>query len=35
MLVCAVWEDVCSKNGLVVQIVKGIIRDSSWISPDK
>jgi hypothetical protein len=35
MLARAMWEDTSSKNGLVVQIVRRIIRDVSWISLDK
>jgi hypothetical protein len=35
MLAHAAWEDTSGKNGPVVQIVRGIIRDASWISPDK
>jgi hypothetical protein len=35
MLAHAAWEDASSKNGPVVQIVRRIIRDASWISLDK
>jgi hypothetical protein len=35
MLAHAVWEDVSDKNSPVIQIVRRIIRDVSWISLDK